>query len=245
MIIDKELCIGCEACLEYCPVKAIAMSEDQAKIDSALCTECNNCLRAAICPVDAIVQNEIAWPRTIRNIFSDPISVFQETGVSGRGTEESKTNDVTKRFGKGEVGFAVDVGRPNAGGVQLREVDKISRKLALLDVSFDPRNPLTYLMVDCKTGALKPEVLEERVVSAIIEFKTSLDRCADVVKVLEEVSHRVDTVFSVGVISRVEDDWSIPAKDVIEHAGYRFMPAGKTTLDLGRLDSGEDEAVSS
>jgi NAD-dependent dihydropyrimidine dehydrogenase PreA subunit len=237
MIIDKTLCIVCEDCIEYCPVRAITLSEDQVEIDQTLCTECNNCLRANICPVDAILQNEISWPRTIRNIFSDPISVFTETGVSGRGTEESKTNDVTGRFKKGEVGFAVDVGRPNAGGVKLREVDKISRELAKLNVSFDSDNPLTYLMEDPKSGKLKAEVLDEMVVSAIIEFKTSLNTCPDVIKALEAVSHKVATVFSVGVISRVEDDWSIPAQKVLENAGYSFMPNGKTTLDLGRIDS--------
>ena len=117
MIIDNDLCIQCEACIEYCPANAIGIEDDEARIDQELYTECNNCLRADVCPVDAIVQNELVWPRTIRNIFSDPISVFKETGVSGRGTEESKTNDVTHRFKKGEVGFAIDVGRPNAGGV--------------------------------------------------------------------------------------------------------------------------------
>ena len=234
MIIDQELCIGCEACFEYSPTEAIGMEGDQASIDQEFCTECNNCLRVDVCPVDAIVQNELVWPRTIRNIFSDPISVFKETGVSGRGTEESKTNDVTDRFKKGDIGFAVDVGRPNAGGVKLRDVELISQELAKLDVSFDPDNPLTYLMADLKTGKLKEAVLDEYVVSAVMEFKTSLDRCEEIVKKLDEISQHVNTVFSVGVISRVEDDGSIPAKAVLKKAGYPVRPHGKTTLNLGR-----------
>jgi hypothetical protein len=193
-------------------------------------------MRADVCPTDAIVQNELVWPRTIRNIFSDPISVFKETGVSGRGTEESKTNDVTHRFKKGEVGFSIDVGRPNAGGVKLREVDKISREIAKLGVSFDSDNPLTYLMADTKTGKLKEDVLDEFVVSAIIEFKTLLNQCTEIVKKLEEISDRVNTVFSVGVISRVEEDWSIPAQTVLQNAGVTLRPQGKTTLNLGRVD---------
>jgi len=236
MIIDGDLCTGCEACCEYCPVNAIGMDADLAYIDLELCTECNNCLRADVCPTDAIFQNEIAWPRSIRNIFSDPISVFKETGVSGRGTEESKTNDVTHRFKKGEVGFSIDVGRPNAGGVKLREVDKISREIAKLGVSFDPDNPLTYLMADTKTGKLKEDVLDEFVVSAIIEFKTPLTQCVEIVKTLEEISDRVNTVFSVGVISRVEEDWSIPAQIALQDAGFPVRPQGKTTLNLGRCD---------
>ncbi|MEW6672201.1 MAG: 4Fe-4S dicluster-binding protein [Thermodesulfobacteriota bacterium] len=234
MIIDADLCIGCEDCITYCPVAAISMDGEHATVDAGRCTECNNCFRAGVCPVDAIVQNEMEWPRSIRNIFSDPISVCKETGVSGRGTEESKTNDITNRFKSGEVGFAVDVGRPNAGGVKLKEVEEITTALAGLNLTFDPDNPLTYLMEDHRTGKLKAEVLAEMVISAIIEFRVPLDRCADVVKTLEGIGRRVDTVFSVGVISRVEDNGRIPARDAIEAAGYRFMPNGKTTLALGR-----------
>jgi NAD-dependent dihydropyrimidine dehydrogenase PreA subunit len=234
MIIDRETCIGCEACLEYCPVGAIGMEDEKAEIDRDLCAECGNCFRSEVCPVDAITRNGLLWPRTIRNIFSDPISVFQETGVSGRGTEESKTNDVTNRYGKGEVGFAIDVGRPNAGGIRLREVERICKELSKLNIVYDPGNPLTYLMEDPKTGKLREDVLDEFVVSAIIEFKTSLEKCVDVMKAVEGVSHHIDTVLSVGVISRVDEDGTIPAAKVLEEEGFQIRPNGKTTLNLGR-----------
>ena len=235
MIIDQEKCIGCEQCIEYCPVSAIRMEDEKANINQDLCAECGNCHRVNICPTDAIVRNELVWPRTIRNIFSDPISVFQETGVSGRGTEESKTNDVTNRFNKGEVGFTIDVGRPNAGGVKLREVEKICLQLSSkLEIHYDPNNPLTYLMEDPKTGRLKKDVLDEFVVSAIIEFKVPLNQCPEVVKVLENISHHIDTVFSIGVISRVDEDGTIPAAEILEKEGIQIRPNGKTTLNLGR-----------
>ena len=234
MLIDRELCIGCEDCFIYCPVNAIALDGEQAAIDQELCTECRNCHRVEACPVDAIQQNDLVWPRSIRNIFSDPISVFKETGVSGRGTEESKTNEVSGRFKRGEVGFTIDVGRPNAGGVKIREVEKISLALSELNVAFDRDNPLTYLMDDPETGKVKKEVLNEFVVSAIIEFKIPLEKCVEVVGKLKEISNKIDTVFSVGVISRVDDDWTIPAARVMEAEGIKIRPAGKTTLNLGR-----------
>lgn len=234
MIIDSEKCVGCEDCIEYCPVSAIAMQEGVAIISQELCAECGNCYRAEICPVDAIVRNDLAWPRTIRNIFSDPISVFHETGVSGRGTEESKTNDVTNRYQKGEVGFAVDVGRPTGGGVALREVEKICIELSKLGITYDPMNPLSYLMKDPTTGRLKDDVLDEFVISAIIEFKTDLGKCVEVVRALEKISHGINTVFSIGVISRVEDDGTIPVAKTLEEGGFMIRPNGKTTLNLGR-----------
>jgi len=105
-----------------------------------------------------------------------------------------------------------------------------------LGVSFDPDNPLTYLMADTKTGKLKKDVLDEFVVSAIIEFKTQLNQCTEIAQKLEEIADRVNTVFSVGVISRVEEDWSIPAQTVLQNAGFTLRPQGKTTLNLGRTD---------
>lgn len=233
MQIDKDLCIACGECIFRCPVQAISLIDDLADIDSKLCTECGNCLRSDVCPVDALVFDESIWPRTIRNIFSDPISVFSETGVSGRGTEESKTNDVTARFQPGEVGFTLDVGRPNAGGVHLREVEKICQGLAELGIIFDPDNPVTYLMADKNSGSLKPEVLDEFVVSAVIEFKTSLMYCPKVIKKLENIAGQINTVFSVGVISRVIDG-KIEARKELEDEGFFVRPAGKTTLNLGR-----------
>jgi hypothetical protein len=48
------------------------------------------------------------------------------------------------------------------------------------------------------------------------------------------VSRKAKTVFSVGVISIVEDDGSIPAKTALEKAGAQFSPSGKTNIGLGR-----------
>jgi Fe-S-cluster-containing hydrogenase component 2 len=234
MIIDKEKCIGCGECVQFCTVSAIRLKKKKAEIDQGRCAECGNCMRVKVCPSSAIFQNELSWPRTIRNIFSDPISVFKETGVSGRGTEEMKTNDVTGRFQKREVGFAVDVGRPNGGGIYLREVEKITKALAPLKVQFEKDSPLTYLFDDPVKGTLKKEVVDEFVVSAIVEFKVGLDDCVKAFRRLEEVSKKVDTIFSVGVISTVDEDGTIPAKIVLERDGVKIASRGKTNVGLGR-----------
>lgn len=235
MIIDREKCIGCEECLEYCPTVAIRMEDEKAEIDQDLCVECGNCFRSEVCPEDAIMRTELHWPRTLRNIFSEPISESQVTGLSGRGTEESKTNDVTNRFKKGEVGFSIDVGRPNAGGMKLREIETICGELSTLDITYALDNPITDLLEDPKRGKLKEGVRDEFVISAIIEFKTPLEKCGDVVRALERASHRINTVFSVGVISRVDEDGTIPAAKILEREGFQIRPNGKTTLNLGRV----------
>jgi len=50
-IIDEELCVACENCVERCPVKAITI-EDIAIVNRDLCLGCGLC--ASVCPEEAI-----------------------------------------------------------------------------------------------------------------------------------------------------------------------------------------------
>ena len=53
-VVDRDLCIGCEACVWTCPVSAISMEEGMAQVDPDTCIECGACV--AVCPVSAISQ---------------------------------------------------------------------------------------------------------------------------------------------------------------------------------------------
>ena len=114
MLIDSDLCIGCGRCSDYCPVDAISVDRKNktAEINLDECVECGNCLRQAKCPKDALYQQELTWPRSVRSVLSDPLTITEESGIAGRGTEEMKTNDVTGRFKRGFVGVAIEMGRP-------------------------------------------------------------------------------------------------------------------------------------
>ena len=46
-----EECIGCGACVDACPVGAIAMGDGKAEINADPCIDCGSC--AATCPVEA------------------------------------------------------------------------------------------------------------------------------------------------------------------------------------------------
>jgi hypothetical protein len=153
--------------------------------------------------------------------------------VGGRGTEEIKTNDVTGRLGEGEAGIVVELGRPGVGA-HFRDVEKIAMALAHLNPHFEPYNPVTQLMEDPKTGKMKEEVLDEKVLSAIIEIKTTLEMVPEYLSTLKDVQSMVDTVFSVGVASRCLSDGSIPHEKYVVDAGYTISPNGKTNLGLGR-----------
>jgi len=47
-----QLCTGCGACAEACPVEAIAVQNDRARIDTEKCVICGAC--ESVCPTEAI-----------------------------------------------------------------------------------------------------------------------------------------------------------------------------------------------
>jgi len=237
--IDEDSCIACGLCVPYCPMGAISM-DNIAVIDQDECVDCGVCLRSKVCPVDAFIYEPAPWPRSVRAVFSDPTTEHKETRVSGRGTEEMKTNDVTGRFKRGWVGIGIELGRPGIG-TRFHDVDKIAQAMAKLGAQFEPKNPVTFFMEDVNTGKLKDEVLDEKVMSAIIECLFPIDKMKDVLIALREVAREVDTVFSVDCINVVEPDGSLPMDKVLSELGIPRYINGKTNVGLGRaLAKGAD-----
>jgi ferredoxin len=233
MEIDRDKCIGCGRCIPYCPVDAIAVDGDVSRVDLDECVECGNCLRSAHCPTDAIYQQELVYPRTVRSLMSDVLTIAEESQISGRGTEEMKTNEVTGRFKLGEAGVAIEVGRPCLG-TRLRDVEKIAQAVAEIGVTFEPQNPVTSMMADTSTGRFKEDLLNERVLSAIIEFSVKLEQLPDLFQILKDVAGEIDTVFSLDLATKVAPDGTVPTDPYVEQAGLWVARNGKTNVALGR-----------
>ena len=235
MRIDQDLCIACGQCVPYCPVKAIRLEAgaDFAEIDFDECVECSNCLRMAGCPTDAIYQQELVWPRTVRSLLSDPLTVAKESGITGRGTEEMKTNDVTGRFKRGYAGVGIELGRPVLGA-RFYDVDKVAQAVAFLGVEFEPQNPTTSLMEDPSIGTFKEDILNEKVLSAILEFAVKLDQLPQLFEIIKRVAAEIGTVFSLDIATRANPDGSVPIEPVVKAAGLWISPNGKTNIGLGR-----------
>lgn len=270
MIINEKKCVGCGNCHVVCPMGAISSnSKGVSVVDQDKCVECSTCYKVLrdegysaffvrairrilsvfrlqymapvdVCPTGALEPPELEYPRSLRAAFSDPTVVHAGTGVGGRGTEEIKTNDVTGRLGYRDAGIVVELGRPGTGA-HFRDVEKVAMALAPLEPVFEPFNPVTQLMVDTKTGKMREEVLDEKVLSAIIEVKIKLLRIPEYLNALQSVQKEIDTVFSVGVASRCLPDGSVPHQKWVEEAGFTLSPNGKTNLGMGRpLSMGVD-----
>ena len=77
-------------------------------------------------------------------------------------------------------------------------------------------------------------MLDEKVLSAIIEIKTKLEKIPDYLKTLDKIQGESDAVFSVGVASKCLPDGSVPHEKWVREAGYKLSLNGKTNLGLGR-----------
>ncbi len=242
MRIDARKCVGCGRCRSYCTMLGGIMRFERdprnpvriySVIDEDECVECSVCLRSGCCTAEALFQPELTWPRIVRKNFSDPLKIHPETRLPGRGPEEMKTNEVTGRYRRGTFGMAFELGRPGVGA-RFRDVEKVARALAALGISFEENNPVTKLMVDKKQGRINPEVLNEKVLSAIVEFLLPAERLPQVLELLDRVAREIDTVFSGDIISRIGEDGGIPYVNEIAGRGRFLSINGKSNVGLGR-----------
>ena len=234
--IDKELCTGCRTCQTYCTVDAIVFENKKCHIVPELCTECYVCLRMKVCPEEAIFAEDLkGFYKQFQHVISDPVENHGVTGVTGRGTEEVKTNDVSGRVKRGQVGFSIDMGRPGLG-VYLRDAEKVAMACAQAGFELAPQeeSPLAALMPDYRTGKLVDECLDYRLLSVIIEGRCQEEKAKDVLKALLKVEKEIDTVFSLGLISRVDEDGQCKALEFLDELGIPQPHRGKVNPGMGK-----------
>jgi ferredoxin len=265
MRINSSKCVACGNCTYVCPMGAIYIDPvmKRATIDRNECVECYSCFNGMsqehlnptmvramrkvfqmmrlrfdpepdVCPTAAFEPDELSWPRVVRRAFSDPRVPHESTGVQGRGTEEVKTNDVSGRVKRGEVGFTIEFGRPGVG-VWFHEIQKMTWALAKAGVAFEKKNPITSLMEDIASGTLRPDILNEKILSAIVEIKVTVDRTEEIIRLVKEVESQVDTVIALGVGARCDDNGEEDeVAPILERLGYKLERA-KTNVGLGRI----------
>ena len=264
MKISTDRCVACGNCTYVCPMGAIYIDPEirRATIERDECVECYACyngmsqehlnptvVRAIrrifqflrlrfepepdVCPTAAFEPEDLAWPRIVRRAFSDPRVPHESTGVEGRGTEEVKTNDVSGRIDIGEIGFTIEFGRPGVG-VRFWEIQKMTRTLAKAGIAFEAKNPVTTLLTDLATGDIREEILDEKIMSAIVEIKAPVERAEQVIHMVWEVEKQIDTVVALGVGVRCDQDGEEETvAPVLESLGYSLQRA-KTNSGLGR-----------
>ena len=233
MRINKDLCVNCGLCMNRCPVSAIKKTDKVVDIDFDECVECGVCLRAHVCPKKAIYQQPLEYPRSVRSLMSDVLTIAPESGISGRGTEEMKTNEVTGRFPDGTIGIAVELGRP-CYGARLYDAEKIAMAVAAEGVEFEEANPVTTMMSDPKTGKFKEELLNEKVLSAIVEVTVPYEKAETVLRTIYKTAETLDCFLSLDICSKVDKGGNLPHMEIVKKMGVWCSLNGKTNVGLGR-----------
>lgn len=187
-----------------------------------------------VCPTSAFEMNDLQMPRLIRQIFSDPVIEHKSTGIKGRGTEEVKTNDVSLRVDTGEVGYTIEFGRPGVG-VRFSDIQEMTQELATKGVIFERNNPITHLMTSSEKGDLRTDILNEKILSAIVEIKTTIEKVEEVLETVNQVNQRIDTVVAIGISTRCDEKGEdLLLSSRLEDLGA-FYERAKTNLGLGRI----------
>ena len=234
--ILEEKCVGCRTCQKYCTVDAIKYADNKCYVVEDECVDCYVCLRQRVCPKDAIVPTELdTFYKQFMHVMSDPVENHGVTGVTGRGTEEVKTNDVSGRVRKGRVGLCIDVGRPGAGA-RMYDVEKIAMACAASGVKLEDRDttPLAALMPDITTGKQEEEVLNERLLSVIVEGNCAEEDLPQVLTALKKVAGEIETVFSLGLIMRIDENGYNPALDCLKDLDIPYPHRAKINVGLGK-----------
>jgi tRNA A37 threonylcarbamoyladenosine dehydratase len=144
-----------------------------------------------------------------------------------------KTNDITGRFKPGHLGIAIEMGRPGTGATFV-DIQKVAKRIATHGVTFCAENPITFIMVNKSTGEMNPEVLNERVLSGIIEFEIPFEKADKLLQDVKMIAKEIDTVFSLDVISFVEKDGQVPMFEILTKNGFFPSPNGKNNMGLGK-----------
>lgn len=237
MKINKKRCIGCKKCNPYCTVGAISIVHQKGKkkseVDQSVCVECGACLRSEICPKDAIFLPELKWPRIVRAQFGNPYFGHPAAKKGVPPPPEIKLNDVTGRIKSGITDVVVEMGRPGIS-TSFADVQTVCMALAEEGVTLEPGGPVAAIMNNLDTGKLKSDVLKERALNVMIHFRVDNHRLSQSLKILKQVADKIDTVFSLSLVNRVEKDGRTPAVPIAAEAGYKIDEHAKANVGLGK-----------
>jgi hypothetical protein len=184
--------------------------------------------------VDALVESDDArkFPRVVAAKFSDPNTTHICTQIPGRGTDEAKTNDVSGRIKRGEINILIEFGRPGLG-CTFRDISMMTIQLKELEVQFEQNNPL-YALMDSETGNFPDALLSQRILSSIIEIKVKDAEIEKVLATIMDVGRKIDTVFSLSVVCRFEENGKLPILDQLATLEINARQNAKINLGIGR-----------
>lgn len=132
-VIDPDLCIHCDLCIQHCRFDAIYVEDDEYKVDSFACEGCDVC--EVICPVGAI---------TMRPDVAGELMLYKNDSVfstaqlkMGSGTSGLLVSEVKKQLKSAvqDVELAIIDGSPGIGCPVIASVSGVDMVLIVAEPS--------------------------------------------------------------------------------------------------------------
>jgi hypothetical protein len=113
-------------------------------------------------------------------------------------------------------------------------VDTMAQAVAKAGAVFEPKNPVTFLMMDKSAGKIREDILQEKALSAIIECDVEMDKLEKLLSVIKATAPRLDTVFSLDLICKTGEKGELATLPIAQKAGFAPRPNTKNNLGFGR-----------
>lgn len=233
MKLHPARCFNCGDCVTICPVDAIRLKDSVISIDQYRCVECGVCWRTHVCLTSVFEPEELTWPRVLRAMFSDPATEHRQTGLAGRGMEEIKTNDVRRLYVDDLVGVSAEIGRPGIGA-SFHDVQHITLAMAECGAQFTANNPMAELIVDPIRGLLRSDILDERILSVILEYLVPEADLEQTLRGLVDVSSRLSVPVLISIAGAYTADGVASYQRVLEEMALVCLPTGKINIGFMR-----------
>ena len=88
-----------------------------------------------------------------------------------------------------------------------------------------PQNPISSLIEDPKTGALKSDILNEKIISCVIEFLLPNRAAGELMLMVGELAGEVESVFSVSVGLRADEQGEVHFEEIFGDDVFHFPNA--------------------
>jgi len=153
--VNKDVCIGCENCIDDCLMDNIIMEDGKAKMIREKCVDCGHCI--ALCPVDAINIDGydngevVEYSRDKFDINGDVLLNFIKFRRSIRNYEE-------KEVEKEKIKKIIDAGRYSPTGSNRQHISYtvVKEKLPeLRELTINKLKELSDAVLDGKTDNLE------------------------------------------------------------------------------------------
>src|SRR3984893_6402096 len=90
-------------------------------------------------------------------------------------------------------------------------------------------------MADVPTGTIREDILDEKVLSAIVEIKVPVERVEEIIRLVWKMEREIDTVVELGVRARCDKSGKDDVVEPILEKLVNSMDRAKTNVDMGRI----------